>query len=136
MKKLSLIVLGTFLTLTAAQAQVSELDPKLVPQEIIVRVDAKGNHEVFKVASKNEVTNDEAAAQAVAKFVKETNKVQAVVARSELDQVSSQDSWYYYYNPYQSYSYCYGYSYSGYNYNYTPYYNYSYGYYNYYYYRY
>lgn len=136
MKTLSLLVLGTFLTLTGAQAQVGELDPQVVPQEIIVRVDAQGNSEVFKVAVKNSVSNDQAAKETIANFVTEKNKVLNVVAESELDRETSKDSWYYYYNPYYSYGYNYGYSYYGYNYYYRPYYNYNYGYYNYYYYRY
>ena len=138
MKTLSLLVLGTILTVTGAQAQVGELDPQVIPQEIIVRVDAQGNREIFKVAVKSDVKTDEAAADAVATFVKENNKVQTVVAESELDRTTSKDSWYYYYTPsyYYNYNYNFGYNYYGYNYNYTPYYYYNYGYYNYYYYRY
>ena len=134
MKALLLLVLGTIFSVTATQAQ--ELDPQIVPEEIIVRVDAEGNREVFKVAVKNDVQNDEAAAEAIATFVNDSNKIVTVVADSELDRVSSTDSWYFYYYPYYSYNYSFGYNYYGYNYNYRPYYNYSYGYYNYYYYRY
>ena len=136
MKKISLLVLGTILTIAGAHAQVGELDPQVAPEELIVRVDAQGNREVFKVVAKSNVENDQAAAEAVASFVKAANKVSTVVAESELDRVSSTDSWYYCYNPYFSYGYNYGYSYYGYNYYYTPYYSYNYGYYNYYYYRY
>lgn len=133
MKALLLLVLGSMLAITA---QAQELDPKIIPNEIIVRVDPNGKQDVFKVAVKNDVQNDEAAALAVVNFVTDSNKVQRVVAESELDQVTSTDSWYYYYRPYYSFNYGYSYNYYGHSYNYRPYYNYSYGYYNYYYYRY
>jgi hypothetical protein len=140
LKALSLLVLGAVLTVTGAQAQTRELDPQIAPQEIIVRVDAQGNHEVFKVTAKNDIKDDHSAAAAIQTYVTAQNKVETVVAQSELDKVTSTESWYYYYRPYYNYGYNYGYNfgynYYGYNYSYTPYYYYNYGYYNYYYYRY
>jgi hypothetical protein len=136
LKTFSLLGLGVILSIAGAKAQVGELDPQIVPQEIIVRVDAHGNHEIFKVAISNDVKNDQNAAAAVAAYVKNENKIESVIAESELDKETSVDSWYFYYNPYYSYGYNFGYSYYGNNYYYRPYYNYNYGYYNYYYYRY
>lgn len=136
MKALSLLVLGAAMTFTGAYAQDGELDPQIAPQEIIVRVDAQGNREIFKVAVKSDVKDDASAASVIATFVKAENKVDASISLGELDQTTSTDSWYFYYNPYYSYGYNFGYNYYGYNYNYRPYYNYNYGNYNYYYYRY
>ncbi len=113
----------------------SELDPQImVPQEIIVREDASGNRQVFKVSDKKEVSDADSAIKAIDTFVTAENQVTSVLAENELDRTTSTEAWYYYYTP-RWYGYNYGYYYGGYNYYYRPYYNYSYGYYNYYYYR-
>lgn len=132
-----LLAITSLVNVAGAQAQSTELDPQVAaPREIIVRVDAAGNAEVFKVATKANIKNDSEAALAINSFVNNTNKVQNVISESELDQVSSTESWYYWYAPYYyNYGYSYSYNYYGYNFNYSPYYYYNYGYYNYYYYR-
>ncbi|HXH76184.1 MAG TPA: hypothetical protein VNJ08_14535 [Bacteriovoracaceae bacterium] len=123
----------------SASVQATELDPSTanIPQEIVVREDAQGNREVFKVAPKANVGDADAAVAVVENFVKASNKVSTVVAAGELDRTSSTEAWYYYYNFNVGYNYGYNYSYNWYgsNYNYSPYYSYNYGHYNYYYYR-
>lgn len=142
MKKISLsaicLVLG-LITVGAVNAQ-TELDPSIaaIPSEIIVREDAHGNREVFKVAEKSDVSDAKSAIEAINIFVKADNKVSTVVAESELDHVSSTEAWYYFFNNSWfgfNYTYNYGYNFYGYNYYYQPYFYYNYGYYNYYYYR-
>lgn len=127
------ILWGLFLFLNLAQAQ-TELDPQnLAPKEIIVRVDQNGQAEVYKVAKTNNVNSAKSAEAAIENFVIDENKVENIVAQNELDQVTSTESWFYYYNPYFgfNYSYNYGFRYNWgfntYNFYYRPYYNYYWG---------
>jgi hypothetical protein len=111
---------------SAAHAGNNELDPAAAaaPSGLIVQ---------------SQITDAQSAQAAIATYVTTANQVSKVVPQSELDQTSSDQAWYYYYNPvYNPYcSYNYGYNYYGYNYNYRPFYNYGFGnYYYYYYYRY
>jgi hypothetical protein len=110
-------------------AGAQELDPKvvLVP-EIIVREDAQGNREVFKVSEKVDVKDATDAVNAINSFVKPKNKIAKVILASELDQTSSTEAWYFW-------GWNYGYHWYGTNFWYQPYFNYNFGFYNYYYYR-
>lgn len=121
--------------LFSAVAQATELDPvnQQIPSEIIVREDASGKREVFKVEAKVNVTDSQSAEQVIEKFVKSDNKVSEIVLESELDRSSSTEAWYYW--GWGNYGQNYGYNWYGYNYYYRPYYSYNWGYYNYYYYR-
>ena len=122
--------------LISVSAQATELDPTpvSVPQEIVVREDASGNREVFKVADQIGVSDVTSAVAVVENYVTAENKVSAVVAEGELDRVSSTEAWYYWgYSNW--YGYNYSYNYYGRSYNYRPYYSYNYLSYNYYYYR-
>jgi hypothetical protein len=128
---------------SAAHAGNNELDPAAAaaPSGLIVQTDASGNTQVFKAdgIAQSQITDAQSAQAAIATYVTTANQVSKVVPQSELDQTSSDQAWYYYYNPvYNPYcSYNYGYNYYGYNYNYRPFYNYGFGnYYYYYYYRY
>ncbi len=126
----------------------SELDPVAVaaPQGVIVRVNADGSQDVFKAELKNGVVDTDAAAiDALKANIKDANKLESVVPSNELDQVSSDNSWYSwggydrgysrgyrsgysdgYRDGYRSGYYTgYSYSYSGYSYSYYPSYSYS-----------
>jgi hypothetical protein len=123
---------------TSAHAS-SELDPTQItaaPSGLIVQSDSSGNTQVFKADGIAQVADAQSAQAAVVAFATSANLITKVVPQSELDQTSSDQAWYYYYNPvYNPYcSYNYGYNYYGYNYFYRPYYNWNYGGYNYYYY--
>lgn len=106
----------------------TELDPVSPAQEIIVREDAQGNREVFKVSSKLGVEDAASAEAAIKSFVTTSNKVNNVVPASELDRVTSTEAWYYW-------GWNYACNWYGYSYYYRPYYNWSWGHYNYYWYR-
>jgi hypothetical protein len=143
MKKLiPLFLLAATAAMTSAHAG-NELDPTPAnaPSGLIVQDDGNGNTQVFKAdgITQSQVTDAQSAEAAISAYVTTSNQVSNVVSKNELDQTSSDQAWYYYYNPvYNPYcSYNYGYNYYGYNYNYRPFYNYNYGnYYYYYYYRY
>jgi hypothetical protein len=121
--------------LVSASVQATELDPTPVgaPNEIIVREDASGNREVFKVAQQVGVTDDEAAIAVIENYVTADNKVETLVAESELDQVSSTEAWYYWGRNW--YGYNYSYNWYGHIYHYRPYFSYNYRSYSYFYYR-
>ena len=110
-----------------------ELDPNapLAPQGLIVREDALGNREVFKAGFAQAVTDSQTAERAVADYIKSENLVANVRQGGELDQTTSQEAWYCWYNPYYSYGYYYSNSWYGSYYSYYPSYNYWYGGYNY-----
>jgi hypothetical protein len=138
-----LVATAAATAVTASAHAGSELDPTSanVPSGLIVQDDGHGNTQVFKAdgITESQVTDAQSAQAAIAAYVTSANQVAKVVPQSELDQTSSDQAWYYYYNPvYNPYcGYNYGYNYYGYNYNYRPFYNYGYNnYYYYYYYRY
>jgi hypothetical protein len=123
-----------FMGATAASAGELDSSAPVAPQGVIVRVDASGTREVFKANVTTQVSSDQAAAAAVSQFVSTENAVAKVSPASELDRTSSNEAWYYWYNPSYYSSYYYSYSYSNYSYNYYPCYNWSYGSYSYYFY--
>lgn len=129
MNKNMLALLACGFALTGV-AHADELDPVLAasPESVIVRADSNGNGVAFKSDAAIRVTDDASAALAVKAAVKIENQLQNI-AKGELDQVSSDDSWHYYYD----YRYSYGgysrpYYSSYYGYNYPSYYSYSYRY--------
>ncbi|MBL7664510.1 MAG: hypothetical protein JNM93_05210 [Bacteriovoracaceae bacterium] len=132
MNFLSLSILwAIFLTLNLAQAQ-TELDPQnLAPKEIVVRVDENGKVEVYKVSPSIKVDNAASAEAAIEKYVVAENKVTNLVTYNELDQVTSTESWFYFYNPNWGYNYNFGFRYNWgfntYNFYYQPYFNYNWG---------
>ncbi|MEK6705115.1 MAG: hypothetical protein AABZ06_04955 [Bdellovibrionota bacterium] len=124
----------------------SELDPVIdqVPQGLIVRFSADGKREVFKANLSNGIVDSDATAvEAITDNIKPDNKIESVTPGTELDNVTSNESWHWFWNTvsyltggyggYYNYSYnCGGSSYNyypshsyysgGYNYNYyyTP----------------
>jgi len=125
------VVLAVLAGLSSAQAQ-----EKKIPEGVLVRVDAKGNREVFredlgqKELSKTEI---QALAEKIA-TPENALTVKEVAGEAELDQTTSSEAWYWYsyynvgYYPY--YNNYYGYYYNNYYYNYYPSYYWT-GYYNY-----
>ena len=111
-------------------ALASELDPVVnqVPQGLVVKIAPDGKREVFKTnLSQGIVTDDKAAAESLDPAVKPENKIESVTPGSELDRVSSEDSWHWYWDHCGSSNngyYHYGYSYGGSYYNYYPSYSY------------
>lgn len=111
------------------------------PKGLLVREDAQGNRVVFRADEAAKVSNTQDAEKAIQALAVDANRV-TPVAKDELDQVTSQEAWYYYYYPtYPSYGYYpYGYYYNyscywyGSYYNYYPYYYYPWGGYSWYYY--
>lgn len=106
----------------------TELDPATAPNEIIVREDAHGNREIFKVNSHVNVNDKASAAEAIENFVVADNKVTSVVRHGELDRTSSTEAWYFWNN-------WYGCNWGGYPVYYQQYYSWNYGFYNYFWYR-
>lgn len=140
MNKKNWAVLSILATAFGAQALASELDPVIeqVPQGLVVKIAPDGKREVFKAdLSKGVVDSSAEAADVLDQSVKPENQIQSVTPASELDQVSSDDSWHWSWNSCGNSSgyYNYGYSYRGSYYNYYPSYSYNYGgyHYNYYY---
>lgn len=144
--KLIRLFAASALILGAVSASANELDPVApnAPEALIVRENAQGEREIFKAGLKAEVNDAAAAKKAVENFVTNDNRVQDIQQGTELDQVSSDDSWHYWYDysySYRPYSYTY-YTYNCYNggyryvYSYRPvtysYYSYGYRYYYYY----
>ena len=126
-------VLTTFLvTWIAMPVIASELDPVFnqVPQGLVVKIAEDGKREVFKANLEKGIVENSAEASAVLEnSVKPENQIQSVTPGSELDQVSSDDSWHWNWNSCGGSSgyYNYGYSYRGSYYNYYPSYSYNYG---------
>jgi len=118
----------------ATSAMASELDPVVaLPGALIVRENAQGQQEVFK-AGDVAVKSDADALAAIAKFATKDNRVSNLAqsqSAGELDRVSSDESWCFWWSgsSYRTYSYHSYSSYSSYRYvnYYYPSYNYSYG---------
>lgn len=128
---------ATFVATVSIPALAGELDPTALgnaPQGLVVKVGADGKHEVFKVNLKSGVVDNDTTAVEVLNTLTQENKVESVEPMSELDRVSSDESWHFSWN-YGSRYYSYGYRCGSSYYSYYPSYSYSYrGYsYNYYY---
>ena len=114
---LSLLVAGF-------QASASELDqPANRPNALVVREDAAGRRDVYKVDLDSKVVTDDAALAATSRL-NDSNRVAAT--NGELDRTSSTEAWHYWYN-YGYSSYYYSYSYYSYSYYYYPTYSYYWG---------
>ena len=98
-------VVGLINLLATSDLRAGELDqlPGELPLGVIVRQDSAGKAEVFKSTGAIPVSTDEVAAQEVQASVIDANKVQNVLPLGELDQVSSDEAWYY--GSYPSYGY-------------------------------
>jgi hypothetical protein len=117
------------LSLTAvAHVQADELDPQqgVAPQGLIVRDDGHGSVTVFKAADLSAVQDAASAQAAVQANVIDQNQLADIPVVSELDQVTSSEAWYRWWNPGFN-NYFYGYNYYGYNYYYQPCYSYGWG---------
>ena len=110
----------------AVHASAGELDPVSaeIPQGLIVRFGADGKREVFKANLSNGiVTTDSAAVEAISENILPENKVESVTPGTELDNVTSNESWHWSWNSgnYGNYGhYNYGYHCGGQNYSYYP----------------
>jgi hypothetical protein len=127
-----------FLSLSLAAVtygHAGELDPQpsSAPQGLIVRVNEHGLRQVFKAGDVRSVNDAQSAEASVKANVVAQNLLTDVQQVSELDRVTSNQAWYYWWNPYYS-NYFYGYNYLGYNYFYRPWYTWAFNGYNYYYY--
>ncbi|MBF0312147.1 MAG: hypothetical protein HQK50_06615 [Oligoflexia bacterium] len=130
MKRLTLMFLMAFFAnpFINFEAGASELDPvstmdKDVPQGLVVHITADGRREVFKATLNEGVVEDDAAAEAVLlDSLKEENLIESVAPLSELDQVSSDESWNWAWNAISTIGgyFNYGYYNHGRNYNYYP----------------
>lgn len=132
MRNLHLILCSAIVALSSLGVAANELDPVNAkpPEGLVVKVGADGAREVYKVNALNGVvTNDQAAKAVVETVVQEANRIESLAPASELDKVSSEDSWYFSYSyrsPYSGY-YSYAYNYGNSYYSYYPSYNYNYG---------
>ena len=131
----SLTVLGTLTLALSSFAFAGELDNSPgAPQSIVVRIDSVGTREVFKADTATQVTTNADAADVATHFAKDENRLDKVVASSELDRVSSKEAWYYWYSPSYIGSYYYSYWSGGSSWSYYPSYSWYYSSYTYYYY--
>ncbi len=138
MKMTNIRALGlAALCAVSIQAQADELDPvAAAPGGLVVRVDAEGKRDVFKVTLKDGVISNDKAAAEVVNGLKPESKIKNVQPYSELDDVTSNESWHWFWkgvNAISSY-YAYTYRYNNSYYNYYPSYSYYGGGYNYQYY--
>lgn len=89
------------ISLFSLQTWANELDPVVeeIPHGVVVRVSPEGMREVFKSdLTAGVVENADSALVELAASVKEENKVESVLPVNELDQVSSDESWYWVWN--------------------------------------
>ncbi len=132
----TLFILSLVMGLTGfTNVNADELDPVAsAPQGLVVRVDAQGKREIYKVALPNGVvSSDKAAVEVIQKSLTNDAKVESVLPHSELDDVTSNESWHWFrrtVNAISSY-YSYTYRHHNYHYSYYPSYSYNYGGYNY-----
>jgi hypothetical protein len=119
-----------------------ELDPTVsgAPKGLLVRVDASGNQVVYKSDAASSVSNNIEAERAISEGAKVENKIVKMrPGTGELNETTSNESWFFYYtyypSPYAFSYYYYNYYSYGATYTYVPYYTYSYANYYWYYYR-